>query len=102
MGERALWTTPRAVTNAIPFSLVYGSEAVIPLEVGLSTHRTVVVEKGYNDYFRRIELLLADSKREEAIIRIEVYQQQMWNSYNKQVRERKYEVGELILRKVTK
>ena len=38
-----LWayrTTPRRSTSATPFSLSYGMEAVIPLEVGLPTMRT--------------------------------------------------------------
>ena len=38
-----LWTyriTPRRSTGEIPFSMSYGAEAVIPIEVGFSTLRT--------------------------------------------------------------
>lgn len=38
-----LWiyhTTPRRSTGETPFSMTYGSEAVIPLEIGFLTLRT--------------------------------------------------------------
>ena len=47
-----LWTfrtTPRRSTGETPFSLAYGSEAVIPLEIGLPTLRTSEWEPTTND-----------------------------------------------------
>jgi hypothetical protein len=47
-----LWayrTTPRRSTGVTPYSLAYGTEAVIPLEVGIPTLRTEVMELGGND-----------------------------------------------------
>uniref|UniRef100_A0A2N9GPC3 Uncharacterized protein n=1 Tax=Fagus sylvatica TaxID=28930 RepID=A0A2N9GPC3_FAGSY len=47
-----LWTfrtTPRRSTGETPFSLAYGSEAVIPLEIGLPTLRTSEWEPTRND-----------------------------------------------------
>ena len=47
-----LWayrTTPRRSTSATPFSLAYGMEVVIPLEVGLPTLRTELCDQGINN-----------------------------------------------------
>ncbi|KAH7842524.1 hypothetical protein Vadar_006360 [Vaccinium darrowii] len=47
-----LWayrTTPRQSTRETPYSLAYGTEAVIPLEIGLPTNHTALVESGGND-----------------------------------------------------
>ncbi|XXG77288.1 hypothetical protein AAC387_Pa08g1468 [Persea americana] len=47
-----LWayrTTPRCFTSATPFSLAYGMEAVIPLEVGLPTLRSEICNQRLND-----------------------------------------------------
>ncbi|KAL0462413.1 UNVERIFIED_CONTAM: hypothetical protein Slati_0128900 [Sesamum latifolium] len=35
----ASWTTPRGSTGETPFSLVYGTEAIIPAELGMPSHR---------------------------------------------------------------
>jgi len=37
----AYWTTPRRSTSETPFSITYGTEAVIPIEVSLSSIRVV-------------------------------------------------------------
>ncbi|TNV97690.1 hypothetical protein C5H24_12725, partial [Xylella fastidiosa] len=66
-----LWayrTTPRRSTGETPYSLAYGTEAVIPLEVGLPTIRTTLVESGGNDKALAEQLDLAEEKRERALI----------------------------------
>ncbi|GFS42946.1 hypothetical protein Acr_00g0082720 [Actinidia rufa] len=47
-----LWayrTTPRKTTNEMPYSLAFGFEAVIPLEVGLPTIRTEAYNTSHNN-----------------------------------------------------
>ena len=47
-----LWayrTTPRRSTGETPYSLTYGMEAIIPLEVGLPTIRSEIFEPANND-----------------------------------------------------
>ena len=47
-----LWayrTTPRRSTGETPFSLTYGTESVIPLEVGLPSMRTTLVDAEGNN-----------------------------------------------------
>jgi transposase InsO family protein len=83
-----LWahrTTPRRSTGETPYSLAYGTEAVIPLEVGLPTNRTALVESGGNDRALEIELDLAEERRERALVHLASYQEQLMKSYNKNV-----------------
>ncbi|CAL2271068.1 unnamed protein product [Prunus armeniaca] len=42
-------TTKQKPTGESPFSLAYGTEAVIPTEIGLPTVRTLVVESNDNE-----------------------------------------------------
>ena len=45
----AFKTTPHRLTGDMPYYLTYGTEAIIPLEVGLPTLRTTQMEVGAND-----------------------------------------------------
>jgi hypothetical protein len=83
-----LWayrTTPRRSTGETPYSLAYGTEAVILLEVGLPTIRTTLVESGGNDEALAEQLDLAEERRERALITLAAYQEQLRRSYNKKV-----------------
>ncbi|XP_058180016.1 uncharacterized protein LOC131298549 [Rhododendron vialii] len=55
----------RRSTGETPYSLVYGTEAVIPLKVGLPTNKTALVESGGNNRALAIELDLAEERRGE-------------------------------------
>ena len=71
-----LWayrTTVRTPTGETPFSLTYGAEAVLPVEVGLLTRRMSAYDKESNDLTRQAELDLLDEKRESALIRMAAY-----------------------------
>jgi ribonuclease HI len=98
-----LWTfrtTPRRSTGETPFSLAYGSEAVIPLEIGLPTLRTSEWEPTRNNLAQSQALDLLEERREQAMIRLASYQQQLKKGYNKNVRPRSFQQGDLVLRKV--
>uniref|UniRef100_A0A2N9EKS9 Integrase catalytic domain-containing protein n=1 Tax=Fagus sylvatica TaxID=28930 RepID=A0A2N9EKS9_FAGSY len=65
--SNVLWTfrtTPRRSTGETPFSLAYGSEAVIPLEIGLPTLRTSEWEPTKNDLAQSQALDLLEERRE--------------------------------------
>ncbi|GJZ03673.1 hypothetical protein Tco_0536948 [Tanacetum coccineum] len=51
-----------------PFSLTYGTEAVIPAEIGMPTLRTAEVDLTKNDEALEINLDLIEEKREQAAI----------------------------------
>nr|GEZ74474.1 reverse transcriptase domain-containing protein [Tanacetum cinerariifolium] len=69
--SHVLWahrTTIKVNTGDTPFSLVYGTEAVIPAEIGMLTIRTAKVNVATNDDERRIYLDLLEERRERAAI----------------------------------
>uniref|UniRef100_A0A2N9EYJ1 Uncharacterized protein n=1 Tax=Fagus sylvatica TaxID=28930 RepID=A0A2N9EYJ1_FAGSY len=64
-----LWayrTTARTPTGETPFRLTYGTEAVIPVEVGLTTWRTNNYDEESNDAQLRSNLDLVDEVRDQA------------------------------------
>ena len=74
-------------------------EAVIPLEIGLPTLRSELFDQGQNDMSLSKELDLAKERREAAAVRLASYQRQLARGYNQKVRERRFSVGELVLKK---
>ncbi|XP_075499383.1 uncharacterized protein LOC142537774 [Primulina tabacum] len=80
-------------------SLVYGSEAVLPVEIGQSSTR-IESYPSNNDQTRAIEIDLVKEKRDRAAIRMEAYRSRVMKSYNKHVRSRDFQVGDLVMKKV--
>ncbi|KAF7146064.1 hypothetical protein RHSIM_Rhsim04G0187600 [Rhododendron simsii] len=101
--EEALWayrTTYRTPTQATPYLLVYGVEAVLPLERQIPSLR-VAIQEGLtheeNARLRLEELEALDERRLEAQQRLECYQARMSKSFNKKVRLRSFQKGDLVL-----
>uniref|UniRef100_A0A2N9GAI6 Uncharacterized protein n=1 Tax=Fagus sylvatica TaxID=28930 RepID=A0A2N9GAI6_FAGSY len=64
-----LWayrTTVRTPTKETPFKLTFGTEAVIPVEIGLTTLRTTFHKEEENEGQLRLNLDLLDETREKA------------------------------------
>ncbi|XP_075665233.1 uncharacterized protein LOC142634869 [Castanea sativa] len=81
--------------------LTYGTEVVIPVEVGVaSVRREVFREKDNNDQLR-INLDYLDEIRDKASNKTVKYQRKMTEYYNKRVKLRLLEIGDLVLRKVS-
>ncbi|GJY07600.1 reverse transcriptase domain-containing protein [Tanacetum coccineum] len=69
-----------------PFSLTYGTEVVIPVEVGMPTYRTAVVDTVHNGEELRLNLDLLEERRERAAIREAKAKLKMTKYYNARVR----------------
>lgn len=100
----ALWayrTTHRTATGATPYSLVFGEEAVLPLEIQVPSCR-IAMHDGLTDdeqaRWRFEELNDLDEKRLQAKQRIELYQARMAKAYNRAVRYRTFKPGDLVLK----
>ncbi|XP_010480879.1 PREDICTED: uncharacterized protein LOC104759673 [Camelina sativa] len=88
--DGVLWshrTSPRTSTGRTPFSLVYGMEALAPAEVGIPTLRRsmLVHDPELNNKMLCDRLLFLEEERDQALLRIQNYQQAAAKFYNKKV-----------------
>ena len=93
-------TTVRTPTGETPFRLTYGSEAVIPAEVGLTSYRVHTHNESKNDKAMRLQLDLVDEVRVVVEQRLARYQDCMAKHYNSRVRHKDFQVGDLVLRRI--
>ncbi|XP_021980458.1 uncharacterized protein LOC110876602 [Helianthus annuus] len=96
-----LWahrTMPKTSTGETPFSLVYGSEAVIPAEIGLPSPRLTAINTIENEAERRLDLDLLEERREIARIKEVKYKTQLERYYNARVRICTFTPGEYVFR----
>ncbi|GKE55920.1 reverse transcriptase domain-containing protein, partial [Tanacetum coccineum] len=80
------------------FSLTYGTEAVIPAEIGMSTLRTAEVDLVQNNEALEINLDLLEERREQAAIREAKSKEKMKRYYNSKVRSTSFKPGDLVYR----
>ncbi|XP_068503972.1 uncharacterized protein [Phaseolus vulgaris] len=83
-----------------PLSLVYGSDAMIPVEIHESSPRfqSFVAEESNEE--RRVNLDLLDEAREEARIKAEAVKRMVEHRYSSKVKRRQFQVADLVMRKV--
>lgn len=102
LGE-ALWayrTTYKTPTQSTSYSLIYGVEAVLPLELEVPSLRIAIQEgltEDDKDKLRLAELEALDEKRLQAQQSLECYQARLSRAFNKKVRPRSFKVGDLVL-----
>ncbi|XP_070017430.1 uncharacterized protein [Nicotiana sylvestris] len=98
-----LWayrTTTKISTGETPFSLVYGAEALISVEIGEPSMRYMQASEESNEEEMRINLDLLEGKREVALIRMAAQKQVMERYYNRKTRLRYFKIGDFVLKKV--
>nr|GEU99088.1 reverse transcriptase domain-containing protein [Tanacetum cinerariifolium] len=81
-----------------PFSLTYGTEAVIPAEIRMPTYRTAAVDVVYNDEELRLNLDLLEERRKRAAIREAKAKLKMTKYYNARVRGVTFRPGDFVYR----
>ena len=99
----ALWAYRTSIctpTGATPFSLVYGSEAILPIEIELPSLRVslknLISEEEYRVAHLQ-ELALLDERCLNALNHLHMYQNHLQLQYHKKVKPREFEVGDLVL-----
>ncbi|XP_058758232.1 uncharacterized protein LOC131631452 [Vicia villosa] len=96
-------TSVRTSTGATPFSLVYGMEAVLPVEVEIPSMRVLMETKLSEAEWcqsRYDQLNLIEEKRMTALCHGQLYQARMKQAFNKKVRPREFREGDLVLKKI--
>ena len=100
----ALWayrTSFRTSTGDKPYSLVYGMEAVLPVEIEMGSLRVELeyqISKTEWAQSRYDQLSLLDERRLRAANHVQAYQRKMTRAFRKRVKPRKFQKGDLILK----
>jgi hypothetical protein len=96
-------TSVRTSTGATPFSLVYGMEAVLPVEVEIPSMRVLMEAKLSEAEWcqsRYDQLNLIEEKRMNALCHGQLYQKRMKQAFDRKVRPREFKEGDLVLKKI--
>ncbi|XP_042410200.1 uncharacterized protein LOC121999607 [Zingiber officinale] len=94
-----LQTMSKEGTGMTSFHLVYGGEAIIPVEVKIESDWTEHYDES-NAERRCLKLDLVDETRAKAAVRLMAYRQRMKQNYNRRVIPRSFQVGDLVWKKV--
>ncbi|KAL6223173.1 hypothetical protein ACLB2K_006563 [Fragaria x ananassa] len=100
----SLWAyrTSRQTTTGL-YSLVYGSEAISPVELTVPTTRVLTVNDLELDAsscfdWRLMNLEATDEQRQQAEENMKAYHEKVTQAYNKTVKERCFKEGDLVLK----
>ncbi|XP_074351896.1 uncharacterized protein LOC141691048 [Apium graveolens] len=89
----------QVTSKETPYSLVYGTEAMLPTEVMIPIARYGFLTNDVNNTELSHDKDTVDELREMEKIRLVSYQQRAANTYNKHVHIRNFRVGDMVLRK---
>ena len=95
----SLRTTPKTATGESPYSLSYGTEAVLPPEVVFPTPRVEEYLETTSDQGLRAGLDLIEERRAGAHLRDLSYKRAVARVYNRRVRPRPIKMNDLVLRR---
>ncbi|GKV03581.1 hypothetical protein SLEP1_g15856 [Rubroshorea leprosula] len=92
-------TTPSLATGETPFSLAYGAEAIILVQISFSSNGSARHNDSDNEQLLKENLDFVEEVREIFRIKTMIYQSRVARFYNKRVRARQFQVGDLVLHK---
>ena len=95
-----LWayrTSKRGLTKATPFSLVYGTEVVLPNKILVPFAKLAMNAKLYNEVLRMLELKALKERKDKTKKKLSMYQRRLNRAYDKLVKRRNFEEGDLVL-----
>ena len=90
-----------ALTRVTPYSLVYGSEMVLPIEVEIQSLRVLVETKVLEEDWAKAryeQLALIDEKRARAQYHTQGYQKRIARAFKKKLKPRNLKEGDLVLK----
>ncbi|XP_070008171.1 uncharacterized protein [Nicotiana sylvestris] len=90
----------KSSTGQTPLSLVYGVEALIPMEIGEPTLSYIWADEETNNEATIVKLKLLDECGDLAHIRTTTQKQRMEKYYNRRANLCYFKVGDLVLRNV--
>jgi hypothetical protein len=100
---RVVWglrTQRSRATGYSPFFMVYGSEAILPTDIAFGALHTQNYNQREAETTRRTDLDLAEEHRLMAALQHARYEQQLRRYHDKNVQQRDFNVGDLVLQRV--
>ncbi|XP_077222031.1 uncharacterized protein LOC143855864 [Tasmannia lanceolata] len=100
----AVWayrTSIRTSTGTTPYSLVYGMEAALPIELRIPFLRVMMEADLLESEWARAryqELYMIDEKRLKALYHVQGYRRRIEKAFNKKVRMRDLQKGDFVLK----
>ena len=83
--------------------MVYGMEAVLPIEMGVRSLRAILeseIPKAYWLQSRYDQLRMLDEKRLKALYHIQGYQRRLRRAFDKKVRTRDLKLEDLVVKEI--
>ncbi|GJZ93819.1 hypothetical protein Tco_0666022 [Tanacetum coccineum] len=80
------------------FSLTYGTEAMIPIEIGMPSLRCTKVNRAETDEGLLLNLDILEERREKAVVREAKSKAKMEKYYNARVRSTTFHPGDFVYR----
>ncbi|KAM1040896.1 hypothetical protein ACFX2C_030130 [Malus domestica] len=99
---QVLWsyhTSHQTSTGETPFSLAFGTEAVVLVELEQAMFRVQNYVQSENDKQFTLNLDLVEEHRNQAHLRNVAYKQRISNYYDSRVKPRSFKVGDWVLKK---
>ena len=96
-------TEHQSSIRATPYSLVYGMEVVLPIEMGVCSLRIILESKiPEADWLqsRYDQLCILDEKRLKALYHIQGYQRRLMKAFDKKVRTKDLKLKGLVLKEI--
>ncbi|XP_039778316.1 uncharacterized protein LOC120645600 [Panicum virgatum] len=100
---RVVWgrhTQRSRASGYSPFFMVYGSEAMLPMDIAFCAPHTQNYDEGEAETTRRTDLDSAKEHRLTAALQHARYEQQLHRYHDKNVQQRDFNIGYLVLRRV--
>jgi hypothetical protein len=92
-----LGTQPSKATGQSPFFLIYGSEAILPVDVMWKCPRLEMFEEGEANTARHLELDSAEEIRCNVLFQLASYLQGVHRYHDKNIQRRSFNVGDIVL-----
>jgi hypothetical protein len=95
-----LRTQVSLATGYSPFFLVYGSEAVLTTDLAFGAPHIQHYEEGTTEEMRKVDLDNIEEHRVAALMRHTRHEQQLRRYHDRNVWERSFNMGDLVLRRI--
>jgi hypothetical protein len=99
----ALWglrTQPTKATGQSPYFLVYGFEAILPADVMWDSPAVEQYDEGISEDSRRVDIDGLEEARCAALVQSARYLEGIRRYHDRNVKERSFNVGDLVLRRI--